>query len=78
MDKNIKPREMAAIVRKRQQRKLIEPERGELVFSVRGQVVEPSKIDRWMKGKNIPQSLLFGASPQACKLRSTSSSPEIY
>ncbi|OAL48572.1 TPR-like protein [Pyrenochaeta sp. DS3sAY3a] len=65
MDKNVKPREMAAIVRKRQQRKLIEPERGELVFSVRGQVVEPPKIDRWMKGKNIPQSFLFGASPQA-------------
>ncbi|KAF2190067.1 hypothetical protein K469DRAFT_682227 [Zopfia rhizophila CBS 207.26] len=54
LDKNIKPKEMKAIVRKRQQRKLVEDHSRELSFTVRGYNVEPEKIDRWMKRNDVP------------------------
>ncbi|KAF2189775.1 hypothetical protein K469DRAFT_625736 [Zopfia rhizophila CBS 207.26] len=56
---------MRAIVRKRQQRKVIEANKGELVFQVRGYEVEPQKIDRWMKRHEVPESLLYAPSPTA-------------
>ncbi|RFN46232.1 tpr-like protein [Fusarium flagelliforme] len=55
-DKNIKPAEMAAIVRKRQQRKIVEIDKGEQSFSVRGRDVEPHKIDRWMVRNEVSQA----------------------
>lgn len=58
---------MKAIVRKRQQRKLVETGKGELMFKVRGSVVEPRKIDRWMKKEGVPESMLYAPSPAACK-----------
>ncbi|KAJ4211317.1 hypothetical protein NW759_012519 [Fusarium solani] len=64
-DKNIKPVEMAAIVRKRQQRKLADSDKGELIFMVRGSTVEPQKIDRWMNRHEVPQDLLYAPSPAA-------------
>ncbi|KAF2177735.1 hypothetical protein K469DRAFT_602421 [Zopfia rhizophila CBS 207.26] len=68
MDKNVKPQEMAAIVRKRQRRKLVETNKGQLVFEVRGSQVEPQKIERWMKRKGVVESSLYAPSPAACKL----------
>ncbi|KAH8732423.1 hypothetical protein GQ44DRAFT_766561 [Phaeosphaeriaceae sp. PMI808] len=65
LDKNVKTREMKAIVRKRQQRKLVDVTKGELVFNIRGNEVGPQKIDRFMKRNNIPESQLFMASPGA-------------
>ena len=67
LDKNIKPQEMKAIVKKRQKRKLLETNKGELSFVVRGNAVEPKKIDRWMKRNEIPESVLYAPSPAACK-----------
>ncbi|KAI8718480.1 Clr5 domain-containing protein [Fusarium sp. LHS14.1] len=64
-DKNIKRVEMAAIVRKRQQRKLAESDKRELVFTVRDSTVEPHKIDRWMNSHKVPQDLLYAPSPAA-------------
>ncbi|KAJ4027896.1 hypothetical protein NW752_000144 [Fusarium irregulare] len=61
-DKNIKPAEMAAIVRKRQKRKLVEVDKGEQIFSVRGRNVETHKIDRWMVRHELPH-LRFSAVP---------------
>jgi len=58
---------MKAIVRKRQQRKLVESNKGELAFIVRGNIVEPKKVDRWMKRNEIPESILYAPSPAACK-----------
>jgi len=66
MDKKVKPEEMRAIVRKRQRRKLVEDNKAELAFTVRGKTVEPQKVDRWMKRNNVPESSLY-ASPAACK-----------
>ena len=67
-DKNIKPKEMRAIVRKQQQRKLVEVDKGELEFKVRGCTVNPQKINRWMKRNNVADSFLYAPSPAACKL----------
>ncbi|KAG9196844.1 hypothetical protein G6514_003818 [Epicoccum nigrum] len=64
-DKNIKPQEMQAIVRKRQERKLIEPHKRELVFEVRGNEVDRQKIERWMKRHNVSDSFLYAPSPAA-------------
>ncbi|GKU02778.1 kinesin light chain 2 [Fusarium langsethiae] len=64
-DKNIKPREMAAVVRKRQQRKLVEVEKREQTFTVRGRNVEPHKIDRWMARNEVSQTSLYAPSPAA-------------
>ncbi|KAF2787012.1 hypothetical protein K505DRAFT_134338, partial [Melanomma pulvis-pyrius CBS 109.77] len=81
-DKNIKPEEMRAIVRKRQQRKLREGNKAELVFTVRGQPVEPQKVDRWMKRNNVSESMCIspaasGSTPSAvyCRTISERSSP---
>ncbi|OCK87054.1 TPR-like protein [Cenococcum geophilum 1.58] len=65
LDKNIKPEEMRSIVRKRQQRKLVEVNKGELIFQVRGYKIEPQKIDRWMKRHEVPESTLYAPSPAA-------------
>lgn len=67
LDKNVKAKEMEAIVRKRQRRKLDEKDKRELVFKVRGNTVEPEKIDRWMKRNEIPESLPYAPSPAAGK-----------
>jgi hypothetical protein len=67
LDKNVKPNEMKAIVKKRQQRRLVETDKGELVFRVRGRVVGPEKVDGWMKRNGIPGSMLYCPSPAACK-----------
>jgi hypothetical protein len=66
-DKNVKPNEMKAIVRKRQQRKLVETNKGGLIFKVRGSLVEPEKIDRWMKRNGILEEMVYVPSPAACK-----------
>jgi hypothetical protein len=68
LDKNIKPEEMRSIVRKRQQRKLVEVNKGELIFQVRGYKIEPQKIDRWMKRHEVSESALYAPSPAACRL----------
>ena len=59
---------MQAIIRKRQRRKLIETNKAELVFEVRGSVVPPQKIERWMKRNDVFESFLYVPSPAACKL----------
>ena len=58
---------MKAIVRKRQQRRLVETDKGELAFRIRGNVVEPEKIDRWMKRNDVTDSMIYAPSPAACK-----------
>ena len=70
-DKNVKPQEMSAIVRKRQRRKLVEVDKGELSFKVRDVSVEPQKIDRWMKRYAVPDSQLYAPSPAARKFAYT-------
>ncbi|KAI4670847.1 uncharacterized protein J4E88_009599 [Alternaria novae-zelandiae] len=45
LDKNVKPEEMKAIVRLRQQRSLVESDKRDLKFRVRGQEVEPQNIE---------------------------------
>ncbi|KAM0365790.1 hypothetical protein ACHAPK_009311 [Fusarium culmorum] len=64
-DKNVKPGEMSAIVRKRQQRKLVEVDKKKQIFTVRGRNVEPHKIDRWMARNDIAQTSLYAPSPAA-------------
>ncbi|KAF1967391.1 hypothetical protein BU23DRAFT_437468, partial [Bimuria novae-zelandiae CBS 107.79] len=64
-DKNVKPQEMEAIVRKRQKRKLVETDKRPLVFEVRGGQVEPQKIERWMKRHDVAESFLYAPSPAA-------------
>jgi hypothetical protein len=54
-------------VRKRQKRKLVETDKGQLVFEVRGSQVEPPKIERWMKRHHVVDSFLYAPSPAACK-----------
>ncbi|KAH7088838.1 hypothetical protein FB567DRAFT_319314 [Paraphoma chrysanthemicola] len=65
LDKNIKPAEMKCIVKKRQQRKLLEPNKPDLMFRVRGNPVEPAKVQRWMNRHDVPDSMLYAASPVA-------------
>jgi hypothetical protein len=67
LDKNVKPKEVKAIVRKRQQRKLVETDKKERIFQIRGSIVETRKIDRWMKKEVAPESMLYAPSPAACK-----------
>jgi hypothetical protein len=67
LDKNVKSKEMEAIVRKRQQRKVQEPFRPERVFHVRGQEVAQAKIERWMHDNGVSESALFATSPAARK-----------
>jgi hypothetical protein len=68
LDKNIKPKEMKAIVRKRLERKLLEPNRPEFSFRVRNVEVEAAKIDRWMHSYAVPESTLYAPSSAACKI----------
>lgn len=68
LDKNIKPEEMKAIVRRRQQRNLVETGKPGLRFRVRGQEVEPQKIERWMKSHDVTKSMVYAPSPAARKL----------
>jgi hypothetical protein len=65
LDKNIKPNEMEVIVKKRQQRKLVETDKGELNFRIRGSEVPTEKIDRWMRRKGISEDLVYAPSPAA-------------
>lgn len=58
---------MGLIVRKRQQRILVEPHRPELVFFARGVKVAPSKIDRWMHKHEISESAPYSPSSVACE-----------
>jgi hypothetical protein len=67
LDKNVKANEMRAIVRKRQQRKLVEPNKRELVFAIRENIVEPEKVDRWMRRNKIPETIPYAPSSDACK-----------
>ena len=58
---------MEAIVRKRQRRKLMETEKGELAFRLRGNAVQAEKITRWMKKNGIAEDTLYAPSPVASK-----------
>jgi len=58
---------MKPIVRKRQYRRLVETNKGELMFRIRGNVVDPEKIERWMKRNQIPEDMVYAPSPAACK-----------
>ncbi|PVH70226.1 hypothetical protein DL98DRAFT_388852, partial [Cadophora sp. DSE1049] len=62
LDKKVKPHEMKAIVKKRQRRRLVETDKGELVFKLRGNLVEPHKIDRWMRKNGIMQNTAYSPS----------------
>jgi hypothetical protein len=70
LDKNIKEREMKYIVRQRQRRKLVDDHKNPFQFTVRGNEVEEGKIDRFMKRKGIPPSLLYSPRSVGCELRS--------
>jgi hypothetical protein len=58
---------MKSIVRKRQQRKLVEVNKGDLIFRVRGHEVEPQNIVRWMKRHDVVESMTYAPSPAASK-----------
>jgi hypothetical protein len=58
---------MQAIVRKRLKRKIVETDKPQLVFEVRGSEVEPQKIERWMKRHHVADSFLYAPSPAARK-----------
>ena len=62
-DKNVKSKEMMVIVRKRQKRRLVDVNKGELIFELRGSMVESENIDRWMKRNGITDKLLYAPSP---------------
>jgi hypothetical protein len=66
-NKNVKREEMKHIDRKRQERKLLQPNRPELTFQVRGIEVDSAKIERWMNRHEVPESMLYAPSPVACK-----------
>ena len=65
LDKNIKPKEMRAIVRKRQYRKIVEAHKPQRSFHVRGREVEARKIDRWMSAHGVDENKLYAPSPAA-------------
>ena len=65
LDKKVKTHEMKAIVRKRQRRKLVETHKGDLNFILRGNVVNPGKIDRWMARNEIAEDMLYSPGPAA-------------
>ena len=58
-DKNVKPSEMSAIVRKRQHRRVVEAGKGELKFRVRGNEVSVNKIARWMDRNRVPEDQVY-------------------
>jgi hypothetical protein len=53
---------MKAIVRRRQHRKLLEPDKRELGFTVRGNLVDLRKIERWMKRYHVSSDMLYASS----------------
>ena len=57
--KYIKHREMEAIVRKTQQRNLVDVNRGALAFKVREKPIETERIQRWMRTRGIPDDELY-------------------
>ncbi|KAF3044009.1 hypothetical protein E8E12_005978 [Didymella heteroderae] len=59
LSKNIKTREIAAIVRKQQQRDLVDVNKGPLAFSVRGKPVEPERRQRWMRSRGVSKNELY-------------------
>lgn len=59
LDKNIKDHEMRAIVRKRQDRIVLQPDRSQLKFRVRKFDVDSRKVARWMKEKNVANDQLY-------------------
>ncbi|KAH3966044.1 hypothetical protein HBI56_063740 [Parastagonospora nodorum] len=65
LDKNTKTKEMKSIVKKRQMRKIIEDDKAELMFSVRGNEVDSTKIDRWMREHNVDEDELYSPSSLA-------------
>jgi hypothetical protein len=67
-DKKVKTDEMKAIVRKRQYRKFVETNKGDLIFRVRGTEVPVTKIDRWMQSHGIQEGMVCAPSPTACKI----------
>lgn len=67
LDKKIKQKEMQAIVRKRQERKILQGDKPELVFHVRGREVETKKVDRWMRDHGIDEYALYLPSSGACE-----------
>ncbi|EAT83723.2 hypothetical protein SNOG_08555 [Parastagonospora nodorum SN15] len=62
LDKNTKTKEMKSIVKKRQKRKIIEDDKAELMFSVRGNELDSTKIDRWMREHNVDEDELYSPS----------------
>ena len=58
---------MMVIVRKRQKRRLVESDKGELIFKLRGSIVESENIDRWMKRNEITDKMLYAPSPDPRK-----------
>jgi hypothetical protein len=68
--KKIRRNEMKAIVRKRQIRKVEEPDKRDLTFTLRGEVVPEAKVDRWMKRKQIPTDAVYSPSSGAGKFSS--------
>jgi hypothetical protein len=66
-DKNIKSKEMMVIVRKRQKRRLVELDKRELIFELRGSKVDSENIDRWMKRNGITDKMLYAPSPDPRK-----------
>jgi hypothetical protein len=58
---------MKAIVRKRQNRKLAERNKANLVFHVRGAKVNANKIERWMSEHNVPDDMIYEPFPSARK-----------
>lgn len=67
LDKNIKKKEMQFIVQKQQERSILEPDKGDRLFRVRGTVVRPEKIDRWKRNNGITDKQFDALSPAAGK-----------
>lgn len=66
LDKNVKDSEMRHIAKKQKTRKLLENK--DTAFRVRGRAVDPDKITRTVKRKNISDdTLISAASPLARK-----------
>jgi hypothetical protein len=64
LDKKVKDAEMHTIVYKQKKRKTLEGK--DTAFRVRGRLVEPEKIARTMKRKNVSEDALLSApSPAA-------------
>jgi hypothetical protein len=58
---------MKAIVRKRQHRTLVESDKAELTFKVRGQMVDTEDIERWMRRHDVSKDEPYIQSPEACE-----------